>query len=129
MNLSIYDIINNAKDELERAREIIILNEETKEMAENSMLISDIDSSLERMENITDRIEFALLLANTTGYSECKNGMLSDATDESPWRKKYIEVASEIELEYEKGYVDTEWAYEKVAQIVEEWEKDICKGE
>lgn len=120
--MNIYDIINNAKDELERAREIIMLNDETRENAERSMLISDIDSSLERMEDINDRIEFALLLANTTGYSECKHGLISDATDESRWRKKYIEVASEIELEYEKGYVNSEWAYEKVAEIVKEFE-------
>jgi hypothetical protein len=118
-NLTIYDIINNAKDELERAREIIIMNDDTKAYAEDSMLLSDIESSLERMEELENRIEFALILAV---YAGCKNAEIDFeyGCDNSEWREKYITAASQVELEYEDDCVSSEWAYNTASDIVDE---------
>lgn len=111
--LTITDIINNAKDELERSLELLKDNED----AQMSMLVSDIESSLERMEDINDKIEFALILANYAGSEETL-GTILECTDNAEWRKKYIEAASEIELEYVNGYVNSEWAYNTASDIV-----------
>lgn len=115
-NLSIYDIINNAKDELERAREIIIMNDDTKAYAEDSMLLSDIESSLDRMEELENRIEFALIVAVYTG---CENAGLDFEydCDNSEWREKYIKAASQVELKYEDDCVSSEWAYNTASDI------------
>lgn len=115
-NLTIYDIINNARDELERAREIIIMNDDTKAYAEDDMLLSDIESSLERMEELENKIEFALMLAV---YAGCENATIDFEydCDNSEWRRKYIKAASEIELEYDGNYVNSEWAYNTASDI------------
>lgn len=118
-NLLIKDIINNAKDELERAREILLSNDDAKEMAERSMLLSDIDSSLERMEELEARIEFALVLAVYAGYENAEHNFEYDC-DNAKWREKYLKIASEIELEYENGYVDSDWAYNTADDLVKE---------
>lgn len=118
-NLSIYDIINNAKDELERAREILLSNEETKEMAEMNMLLSDIDSSLERMEELEARIEFALVLAVYTGHANAEFDCKYDC-DNAKWRNKYIQLASEVNFEYdEKGYICSDWGYNTASDLVD----------
>ena len=116
MKLSILDIINNAKDELDRTREIILSNEETKEMAEMSMLISDIDSSLERLEEVKERIEFALILAVYAGNNNAELNFKHDC-DNAEWREKYLQIASDIDLEYEGNYVNSEWAYNTASDL------------
>lgn len=105
--LTVKDIINNAKDELERAREM--LQEYCVEEAENSMLISDIDSSLERMEDITERIDLAMLMAAQVGDVAI------------PTIDLIYEVEAGIELPYDGDYVDTETVY----NMVDEWCKNI----
>lgn len=111
--LTITDIINNAKDELERSLELLKDNED----AQMSMLVSDIESSLERMSDINERIEFALILANYAGAKEVKDNS-EECTDNAEWRKKYLDAASEIELEYISGCVNSEWAYNEASDIV-----------
>lgn len=106
-NLKITEIINNAKDELERAREM--LQEYCAEEAEYSMLLSDIDSSLERMEDIIERIDLAMLMAAQVGDVAI------------PTIEQIYEVEAGIELPYYKGYVDTEVVYDMLG----EWCKNI----
>ena len=112
--LLITDIINNVRDELERSLELLKENED----AIGSMLVSDIEVSLERMENLNERIEFALILANYAGGHDAL-GKTAECTDNAKWRKKYIHAASEIEFVYdEKGYIDSDWAYNTAEDII-----------
>lgn len=46
------DIINNAIDELQRALEIICSNDDTKQIATDSMLIQDIELSLDQLYDL-----------------------------------------------------------------------------
>lgn len=112
MNLKINEIINNAIDELERARELLSNNE----IAEKSMLLSDIDSSLERMQNINERIEFALIISMYLGMINAQNDFIYDI-DNSEWREKILYESIKIDLQYEDGYIDSEWAYEMADSI------------
>ena len=119
MKLSILDVINNAKDELDRAREIILSNEETKEVAEMSMLISDIDSSLERLEEVKERIQFALILAVYSGNNNSELNFKHNC-DNAEWREKYLQIASNIDLEYEGNHVDSERAYNTASDLAKQ---------
>ena len=110
--LEIKDIINNAKDELERAYELLKYNED----AINSMLVSDIESSLERLEDINERIEFALILAVYAGSENAELDFEYDC-DNSEWREEYLHKASQVELEYEDDCVSSEWAYNTASDI------------
>ena len=111
--LLITDIINNAKDELERSLELLKENED----AIDSMLVSDIEMSLERMADLNERIEFALILANYAGAYDAL-GKTVELTDSATWRKRYLHAASEIEFVYEEGYIDSDWAYTEAEDIV-----------
>lgn len=44
--------------------------------------------------------------------------------DNSEWRNKYLEIASQIELEYEGNSISSEWAYNEVSNIA----KDIIEN-
>ena len=118
--LNIKDIINNARDELERARELLRDNED----AINSTLINDIDTSLVRLQDVNERIDFALIIAVYTGMINAQNRYESEC-DNSNWRAAYLEEASKVELEYFNGYVDSEWAYETADAIA----KELYEGE
>lgn len=50
--ISTYEVISNALDELIRARELLCINEEVKSEAEGDMLLSDMDSSIERLKEV-----------------------------------------------------------------------------
>lgn len=115
MELMIHDIINNMIDELERAREILCDNED----AENSMLLSDIESSLERASDIKERIEFALIIATYVGMDNAKINFEYEC-DNAEWREKYLKAASEVELKYEDGVVSSEWAYNMASHMARE---------
>lgn len=112
MELMIHDIISNMTDELGRAREILLHNE----CAENSMLLSDIESSLDRASTLKERIEFALIIAVYVGMENARNDFRFDC-DNSEWRNMYLEEASKIELEYDNGEVSSEWAYDMASYI------------
>lgn len=112
MELMIHDIINNMIDELERAREILCDNED----AANSMLLSDIESSLERASDLKERIEFALIIAVYVGMENAKIDFKHNC-DSAEWRDKYLKAASEVELEYEYGLISSEWAYDTASYL------------
>ena len=120
MNKSIYETINNAKEELARARNLLMNNEE----AEISTLLSDIDDSLKQMEELKDRIDFALILANNMGWKDCDYTI--GTTDNRDWLERYIEVASKIHLGYsEFGYMSLDWAFKEAADITNTWVKEL----
>ena len=104
--MNIFDIINNARDELSRAYELLKYNEES----ESSMLLQDIEYSLERLDGINDKISFALIIAVYTAYLNAQNNYESEC-DNCNWTNTYIEEASKIDLQYDGNYVDSEWAY------------------
>lgn len=119
MRLMIHDIIDNMVDELERAREILQYNED----AENSMLLSDIELSLERASDLKERIEFALILAVYAGGENAQCDFEYEC-DNSEWRDKYLKAASQVELEYEYGVVSSEWAYNLASYLAREMIKN-----
>ena len=106
--LSIKDIIGNAIDELSRSLDLLMDNED----AYWSCLTSDIDSSLERMADVNDRIEFALLIAYHMG---CINSEYDFTSEYDCCSKetldRYLLAASDTELKYRDGVLDYEWAY------------------
>ena len=118
MELTIYEIIDNMRDELDRARELLLYSE----WAQGSMLLSDIESSIERSSNLKERIEFALLLATYAGMEDAKADFEYEC-DSQEWRKQYVDAASQVELEYEDGLVSSEWAYNTASYLV----KDMIK--
>lgn len=118
MELTIYEIIDNMRDELDRARELLLCDE----FAEKSMLLSDIESSIERSSSLKERIEFALLLATYAGMEDAKADFEYEC-DSQEWRNKYLDAASQVELEYEDGLVSSEWAYNTASFLV----KDMIK--
>ena len=120
MNKSIYEIINNAKDELTRARDIL----EGNDAPEISTLVSDIYDSLKQMEELKDRIDFALILANNMGWKDCDYTI--GTTDNRDWLERYIKVASKIHLGYsEFGYMSLDWAFKEAADITNTWVKEL----
>ena len=88
--LTIKEIINNLIDELSRARELLADNQEAQE----SMLISDIDSELDRVSDLDERIDFAMLMSSEIGDISI------------PTINKIYELESKTELPYENGMVD-----------------------
>lgn len=107
------DTINNVIDELNRAKERIaelgdIQNEQG--ITDDDMLIDDIENTLEELCSFNDRIDFALILAVYAGSINAETDY-EEECDNSFWRESYLDIASRIELEYEDGYVDSEWAY------------------
>ena len=120
MRLEINDIINNMIDELDRARELLLHNED----AENSMLLSDIELSLERASDLKDRIEFALIIATYAGMENAQVDFEYEC-DNAEWRSKYLKAASDIEFEYEDGVISSEWAYDTACCIA----REMIKGE
>lgn len=129
--LEIKDIINNAKDDLNRARDIlydvIIANPDkyNNSLTEEELLLDDMASSIERLDDLMDRIEFALILANYMGWKERDNEMemalACVSTDDAGWREQYLHAASQIDFEYENGCVSSEWAYNEAADITNDF--------
>lgn len=107
--LTIIDIINNLIDELSRARELLINNQEAQE----SMLISDIDSELDRASDLCERIDFAMLMASEIGDVAI------------PTIYKIYELESKTELPYENGFVDTETVYNTLGDITATLKSEI----
>ena len=117
--MNIFDIINNARDELSRSYELLKDNEE----AESSMLLQDIEYSLERLDGINDKISFALIIAVYTAYLNAQNNYESDC-DNCNWTNAYIEEASKIDLQYDGRYVNSEWAYNAADEIAKKIYKE-----
>lgn len=107
------DTINNVIDELNRAKERIAeLGDVQSEqgVTDDDMLIYDIENTLEELRSFNDRMEFALICAVYAGGINAETDY-EEECDNNAWRKSYLDIASQIELEYEDGYVDSEWAY------------------
>ena len=123
-NLLIKDVINNAIDELSRSRDLLIDNED----AYWSFLVSDIDSSLERMTDINERIEFVLLIAYHMG---CTNSEYDFTSEHDCCSRKmlerYLQAASGVEIKYYNGVVDLEWAYGTAGAIAEKLFAELAK--
>ena len=120
MELTIKELIDNMRDELYRARELLLDNE----CAQGSMLLSDIEMSIERTSSLNERIEFALLLATYAGMEDAKADFEYEC-DGQEWRDKYLSAASQVELEYEDGLVSSEWAYNTASYLV----KDMIRNQ
>lgn len=99
--LTIKEIIHNLVDELSRARELL----ENSQEAQESMLISDIDSELDRVADLDERIDFAMLM------SAHVNDVAIPTIDE------IYELESKTELPYENGIVDTEAVYNMLDDV------------
>ena len=107
--LTIKEIINNLIDELSRARELLADNQEAQE----SMLISDIDSELDRVSDLDERIDFAMLMSSEIGDVSI------------PTINKIYELESKTELPYENGMVDTETVYNTLGDITATLKSEI----
>ena len=107
--LTIKEIINNLIDELSRARELLADNQEAQE----SMLISDIDSELDRVSDLDERIDFAMLMSSEIGDVSI------------PTIDKIYELESKTELPYENGMVDTETVYNTLGDITATLKSEI----
>ena len=123
-NLKLTEIIDNMIDELNRARSICGLvvedfdNELEKcsgEDGEANMLCSDIDAEWDRMHELKERIEFALILAVYAGYKNALTGFKYNC-ENAKWREKYINFASEVELGYDGN--DSERTYDIAKDLV-----------
>lgn len=124
--LSVNNIINNAIDELERAKERI---KELGEFNENSIgpdeeLISDIDTSIERLQTVDKTIMVALLAAVYAGNIEAsEKGFINDFGADSLFhRDEYLKIAEEYELPYnDDGLIATDVVYDDISEIM--WKK------
>ena len=114
--LNILEIIDNMIDELSRAREIIglvveDLNDELKDFSgedgDANMLCSDIDTELERVYDLKERIDFAMLMSACVGDVAI------------PTVYDIYELEAKTELPYnDAGLVDTEEVYNTIDDIV-----------
>lgn len=96
-NTNIFTIIDNMIDELERTENL--LSYEDTEMTYGEVgvrLLKDIRTNLSKVRDIKERIEFAIIIAVYMGERN-DNG---EDFDFSSWRKKIIEIASNIEFSY-----------------------------
>ena len=125
MNLTIFELIDNMIDELSRATDYLDPSNFTggdEEYYENSgigELNEDILRELGRINDIKERIEFALKIAVYAGYINAKKDFKFDC-DNSEWCDKYLEAASQIEFQYDDdGYITSDWAYDAADKCAE----------
>ena len=127
--LTIEERISNAVDEMNRAterlREIGDVSENT--ITSDSELISDMESSIERLEDINDIVGLALIIAGSAGEQSERLYNNNIEYDSVKMRKNYLQWALEILLVCQRNnwedYYDTAWTKAK-----EEIDK-LCKGE
>lgn len=113
MNLKIFEIIDNVCGELSLSKYLLISDNFTGA----DVLFNDIDADLYRMLDIKKRIEFALKIAVCAGHINAKKDFEFEC-DNSEWCEKYLEAASQVELQYDdEGDVDSEWSYEEADRI------------
>lgn len=135
--MQIRDLINNMKDELNRAESVLSWlyteHPEVYKEIQNSelgdVLTQDIRNELERTEDITERIDIAMLIAATIGNASIptldKIYMNEEMTQmEKANVKNLIEdiykTESEVKIPYAGNLVDTETVYNSL--------DDWCKG-
>ena len=127
--LTIKERIDNAIDELNRAIERL---KELGDFSENTItpdseLISDMESSIERLDEINDIVGLALIIASDTGASSGELFEHNIEFDSVKMRENYLEWAMEILP------VCQEYHWEDYYHIVwtktEEEINKLCKGE
>lgn len=132
MNLTIKEIINNAIDELQRARESIgYLHECVGEpisdrhpMTDDEILIDDMNKSIERLATIEDTILVALNAAVYAGNIESSGkGFIDDfGADSLSHRAEYLAFAEQYNLPYQSdGLIATDCVYNDVSGYM--WER------
>ena len=129
MELTIKEIIDNAIDEMQRARETIgYLNECLGEpigcgraISDDEMLIDDMNSSIERLATIENTILVALCAAVYAGNIEAsEKGFINDfGADSLSHRAEYLAFAEQYDLPYqEDGLIATDCVYDDVSEYM-----------
>lgn len=129
MKLTIKEIINNAIDELQRARESIgYLHECIGElisdgypMTDDEILINDMNKSIERLATIENTILVALNAAVYAGNIEASGkGFVDDfGADSLSHRAEYLAFAEQYDLPYnDNGLIATDCVYNNVSEYI-----------
>ena len=129
MKLTIKDIINNAIDEMQRAREAIgYLHEclgeligDGQPMTDDEILIDDMNKSIERLATIEDTILVALNAAVYAGNIESsEKGFINDfGADSLSHRAEYLAFAEQYDLPYDdEGLIATDCVYDDVSEYM-----------
>lgn len=116
--LTIFEILDNIKDVLSRAEDLLA---ESMVIATDDIeqeLLLDVRANLDRMSDIKERIEFALILAVYAGeYNMMKDGDRN--CDFSSWRESYLKSASDVEFVYnEDGKIASDEMFNMAEEIV-----------
>lgn len=129
MKLTIKEIISNAIDEMQRAKETIgslheLLNEPIGDgvaMTDDEILIDDMNSSIERLATIENIILVALNAAVYAGNIEASGkGFVDDfGADSLSHRAEYLAFAEQYDLPYQDdGLIATDCVYNNVSEYM-----------
>ena len=129
MKLTIKEIINNAIDEMQRAKEIIKdLQEECRDhlgtddtLTDTDVLIEDMNNSIERLATIGNTILVALNAAVYAGNIEASSkGFINDfGADSLSHRAEYLAFAEQYDLPYQDdGLIATDCVYDDVSEYM-----------
>lgn len=129
MKLTIKEIISNAIDEMQRARETIeslheCLNEPIGDgvaMTDDEILIDDMNNSIERLATIENTILVALNAAVYAGNIEAsEKGFINDfGADSLSHRGEYLAFAEQYDLPYnDDGLIATDCVYNDVSEYM-----------
>jgi hypothetical protein len=129
MKLTIKEIINNAIDEMQRARESIgYLHECLGELigdgtpvTDDEILIDDMNKSIERLATIENTILVALNAAVYAGNIEASGkGFIDDfGADSLSHRAEYLAFAEQYDLPYQDdGLIATDCVYNNVSEYM-----------
>lgn len=129
MKLTIKEIINNAIDEMQRAKETIQdLQGECRDhlgidgtLTDVEMLIDDMNHSIERLATIENTILVALNAAVYAGNIEADGkGFVNDfGADSLSHRAEYLAFAEQYDLPYQDdGLIATDCVYDNVSEYM-----------
>ena len=129
MKLTIKDIINNAIDDMYRAKETIEdLQSECRDhlgidgtLTDTEVLIEDINNSIERLATIENTILVALNAAVYAGNIETsEKGFINDfGADSLSHRAEYLAFAEQYDLPYDdEGLIATDCVYDDVSKYM-----------
>ena len=138
MGLTIKEIIDNALDEMRRAREIIgYFSERLGEpigdglaVTDAEILICDMNESIERLATIENTILVALNAAVYAGNIETSGeGFVNDfGADSLSHRAEYLAFAEQYDLPYQDdGLIATDCVYDDVSKYM--WERYATEEE
>ena len=129
MKLTVKEIISNAIDEMQIAREAIgYLHEclgeligDGKAITDDEILIEDMNSSIERLATIENTIFVALNAAVYAGNIEASGkGFVDDfGADSLSHRAEYLAFAEQYDLPYnDNGLIATDCVYDDVSDFM-----------